>query len=390
MRDGSRVHNNSPAPITRGAIAEEWPEIPVPVRSLVLGPCLRLTGTNSEHVQMLADLSDLGSLPPILVQRCGMRVIDGMHRLEAAKLRRSECIQARLIDCSDDEALVLAIKSNTLHGLPLTRPDRVLGAKRVLAAHPDWSDRAIAEVAGLSARTVAVLRNRDTDEVEQVSKRLGRDGKRRPVAGGEARRRAAEYLGIHPDASLRQVARDAGVSIGTAHDVREQIRRGTAPAFSRQSPAWGRESSEAPDDDQAGRLRPVSGQGAAVRRLTSSPRRTSQSATWPRISAKLAGDPALRYTEGGRAFLRWMSSRAMQPMEWADFVDAVPVHWLKDMSVIADSLSAEWAMFAERLRGRHDTAILPAVVAIQPGRAIARLLALPIECDKDLSTFLPG
>ncbi|MGH8879883.1 MAG: hypothetical protein ACRD0P_21450, partial [Stackebrandtia sp.] len=44
----------------------------------------RLDGENSEHTQMLAESSE--KLPPILVHRQTMRVIDGVHRLSAALL----------------------------------------------------------------------------------------------------------------------------------------------------------------------------------------------------------------------------------------------------------------------------------------------------------------
>jgi ParB-like chromosome segregation protein Spo0J len=322
--------------------AERLPAVWVPVTSLEPGPYLRQTGTDAEHVRALVDVADLASLPPILVQRHGMRVIDGMHRLEAAKICRAECIRARLVDCSDDEALVLAIKSNTLHGLPLSRPDRISGAKQLLTAHPDWSDRAIAEVAGLSGRSVAALRSHSAD-AQQFSRRLGRDGKRRPVANGEGRKRAAEYLSRHSDASLRQVAREAGVSLGTVHDVRERLRRGADPTAVRRPPPPERASGDTPSSAASAGPRP--------------PLRPAQP-TWPGISAKLARDPTLRYNEGGRAFLRWMTSRAMESAEWTGFVESVPDHWLKDMSQIADVLSTEWAMFAERLRRRQDNTSL--------------------------------
>lgn len=118
------------------------------------------------------------------------RIIDGTHRVEAAKLRGKQNINARIIDCGDEDALILAINSNIQHGLPLSKADRISGAKRILAAHPDWSDRVVAEIAGLSAKTIASLRNRSMG-TKFTGKRLGRDGKRRPLSAAEGRRRAA-------------------------------------------------------------------------------------------------------------------------------------------------------------------------------------------------------
>ena len=163
---------------------EQLPEVSIPVASLVPGFHLRHEGTDAAHVRLLADAAGSVKLPAILVQKSGSRIIDGMHRVEAAKLRGEWTIGARLVDCTDSEALVLAVKSNTLHGLPLSRADRISSAKRILAAHVDWSDRAVAGITGLSAKAIASLRNSSTGDTRFDGKRLGRDGKRRPVMPG--------------------------------------------------------------------------------------------------------------------------------------------------------------------------------------------------------------
>ena len=74
------------------------------------------------------------------------------------------------------------------------------------------------------------------------------------------------------------------------------------------------------------------------------------------ISGKLAADPALRYTDGGRAFLRWMALHSMQADEWREFIDAIPQHWLEDVSRIAAAMSDEWRHFAERLGSKREAA----------------------------------
>jgi ParB-like chromosome segregation protein Spo0J len=342
---------------------EKLPARSVAISSLVPGVYLREGGTNAGHVQLLLGAAGSSELPPILVQEHGRRVIDGLHRLEAAKLRGDETISARLLDCTDMEALVLAIKSNTIHGLPLSKADRVSGAKRVLDTHPDWSDRAIAGVTGLSANTIASLRNRSGDGSQLSGKRLGRDGRRRPVTVAEGRRRAAEYIRANPDASLRQVAKETDLSLGTVHDVSSRIRRGMDPyenergvspaSVSIRSEARARESAEIADPA------PVvpSGMPAA---LTGTParrkRHTGAPPTWAAISLKVANDPALRYTEGGKEFLRWMALHAAYPDRWREFIDAIPAHWLSGIAPIADNLSGEWSLFAERLRSKQGAA----------------------------------
>jgi hypothetical protein len=323
----------------------------VPVSSLIPGFHLRQDGTDAAHVRLLADAAGSARLPSILVQRRGTRIIDGMHRVEVAKLRGEWNIRARIVDCTDEEALVLAVKSNTLHGLPLTRADRISSAKRILADHADWSDRSVAVITGLSAKAIASLRNSSTGETPFYGKRLGRDGKRRPIVPSEGRRRAAEYINAHPDASLREVARETDVSLGTVHDVRERIRRGEdqhgqvpgrpAPravtAQTELAPADGlapvaaEPASTAPAVMGPAVMGPaVMGPAPAGPVATSPPiraihaavaARSAQRVAWSAVATKLAGDPTIRYTEGGRAFLRWMSGHSMQSDEWRQFAD---------------------------------------------------------------------
>ncbi len=337
---------------------EQSPEMDVPVNTLVPGFYLRQAGTDTAHIQLLADAAGSVRLPPILVQRHSSRIIDGMHRFEAAKLCRREHIRARVIDCTDEQALILAVRSNTLHGLPLSKADRVAGAKRILSTNPDWSDRALAEVTGLSTRTIGVLRNRSTDDIPIISKRLGKDGKRRPLSAAEGRKRAAEYIVAHPDAPLRQVAKEADVSLGTVHDVRERIRRGADPVAEPRSARAGRTGSQQKAQGPVGRLSQAEGRDAQnVRaRFHGGPRdRNIQNGrlTWPSVSAKLTSDPCLRYTEGGRAFMRWMAAHAAQAEEWREFIDAIPEHWLGEVSLIASNVSAEWQEFAEWLGNKQ-------------------------------------
>jgi ParB-like chromosome segregation protein Spo0J len=332
-------------------VIDQPPVFPLPLSSLRPGFFLRQSGTDAAHVQLLADAASAGELPAILVQKDSLRIVDGMHRIEAAKLRGEENINARFVDCSDEEAFLLAVKANTLHGLPLSRADRIAGGKRILEWHADWSDRAVAAAAGLSAKTIAGLRRCSGGEVQDLDKRLGRDGKRRPVASIEGRKRAAEYLAARPDASVREVAREADVSLGTVHDVRSKLRRGLDPTLSR------RRSS--PDRAANGSVRDADRDWSSPRNNARLPirRQSNLTPSWPVISPKLANDPAIKYTGDGREFYRWMSMRMMQPGEWKDFVDAVPPHWAEDISVVAESVSCAWRDFAAQLRARQREAV---------------------------------
>lgn len=331
---------------------EKLPARDVPVSALSTGVYLRQGGTNAAHVQLLIDAAGSSELPPILVQEDGCRVIDGLHRLEAAKLRGDHTIKARFLDCTDSEALVLAMKANSSHGLPLSKADRVSGAKRVLTAHPVWSDRAIAGITGLSAKTIASLRNRSAGGTYPGSKRLGRDGRRRPVTGGEGRRRAAEYISAHPNAPLRQVARETDVSLGTVHDVSARLRRGVSPERNGHRAPAARPAVQ-PADEAADTVTVTPGaNGTPLRRKN----HTDAPLTWPGVAAKVANDPAIRYTEGGKEFLRWMALHATDPTGWREFVNTIPAHWHSVIAPIADSISKEWGLFAEQLHSKQETA----------------------------------
>lgn len=325
----------------------------LPVHALSPGPHLRRGGISTAHVQLLLDASSHAPLPPVLVQKDGWRVIDGLHRLEAAKLRGDHSIKARFVDCTDAEALVLAMKTNSAHGLPLSRADRLFGAERILSAHPEWSDRALAGVTGLSAKTIRSLRERLTPGgTPPGTKRLGRDGKLRSVTAGEGRRRAAEYINAHPNATLREVARATDVSLGTVHDVIARLRRGVSPErggprgttaqltahpATGAGPATGRTDVPDPDTPPARRTHP-----------------TDTPPAWEAVAAKVANDPCVRYTEGGKEFLQWMALHATDPDGWQELVNAVPAHWLSVIAPIAESVSKEWSLFAEQLRNRQE------------------------------------
>jgi hypothetical protein len=329
---------------------EKLPAREVVVSELSPGLGLRHGGTNAAHVQALIDASGAAELPPILVQKDGWRVIDGLHRLEAAKLRGDDVLKARLVDCTDSEALVLAMKANSSHGLPLSKADRVLGAKRVLAAHPRWSDRAIAAITGLSGKTIASLRTQSAGAALVGDKRLGRDGKLRPVTPGEGRRRVAEYVIAHPDAPLRQIARETDVSLGTAHDVCSRLSSGTNPERNGHRIPADRSADHPAGEVALATTAAPAADGTPLCRKT----RTDPAPSWAQVAAKMASDPTIRYTEGGKKFLRWMSMHAADPHQWREFINTIPEHWFSVIAPMVDDISQEWTLFALQLKGRQE------------------------------------
>ena len=91
--------------------AEIWNELQFPgsdklalvtlsIGDLNLSGSPRQGGESDKHIRLLAEAGD--DLPPILVHAPTMRIIDGVHRVLAAKMRGEHEIQARLFD--GDEA----------------------------------------------------------------------------------------------------------------------------------------------------------------------------------------------------------------------------------------------------------------------------------------------
>jgi ParB-like chromosome segregation protein Spo0J len=309
----------------------------VPISSLLPGDSPRLAGENPEHVQLLAASQDL---PPILVHRRTMRVIDGMHRLRAAKLRGDETISVKFFEGDDKEAFLLSVNANIKHGLPLSLADREAAASRILAIYQQWSDRAVAAATGLSPTTVSVIRQRSFVPAERESGRVGRDGRVRPVDGSAGRRRVSEVIAMKPDAPLRAIAREAGVSVGTAQGVRERLRAGQDPVLASQR---GTAKEHGPSVD--GAVEPQ-------RHGTDDAR---PSTDWRSVRDNLSRDPAVRYAENGRAFVRWIDGHVIEPVEWRGLVDAVPPHWQLSIAELARSCAGAWLEFAQELEQRERT-----------------------------------
>lgn len=307
----------------------------VPIGAILAGDSPRLNGESAEHTLLLA-ASD-AALPPILVHRETMRVIDGMHRLQAARLRGEKTVEVRFFEGTAHEAFIEAVKANTTHGLPLTRADREAAACRILASHPQHSDRWIAVTTGLSAGTVAAIRRRTGPAGRSVTARIGRDGRVRPLNSAQGRIAAGDAIAKHPGASLREISKIAGVSPTTVRDVRERIRRGEDPAASRSD-----------------RDRPRQRQ-AAGRPLPDNLRDVARSAaTRDRASLllNLRKDPSLRLTESGRALLRYLDAQASGPAIPQALLDAVPPHCAYTLAALALVCADEWRDFATHLEQR--------------------------------------
>jgi ParB-like chromosome segregation protein Spo0J len=305
------------------------------VATLLPGESPRLAGLDKQHIERLAEIDT--PLPPILVDHARMKVIDGMHRLMAALSKGKETIEAELFEGSEADAFLLGVEANVAHGFPLSQVDRRAAAKRIIGSHPHMSDRAIAQVSGLSAKTVAAIRRDLTGHAPELAARLGRDGKVRPLNSAEGRRRAAELIAANPGASLREIARDAGISLGTVSDVRRRLDSG-------EHPVPPRFDTTTPNAGQAARA-------AAARRRARHKRLATRSDPGQLLD-KLVRDPSLRFRDGGRRLLRLLQQNAIDAHKRDAMIAAVPPHCDAMVVVLAERYAQMWIEFAQQVEGQ--------------------------------------
>lgn len=320
----------------------------------------RLAGVDTSHVQRLAEVQT--SLPPILVHRPTMRIVDGSHRVAAAVMRGQDSIEVHYFDGSEADSFLRSVSANVAHGLPLSTPERKAAAERILRSHADLSDRAVATHTGLDAKTVATIRRSSTEDARRSNTRIGADGKAHPLDRTAERIRAAELMTSRPDLPLRAIVKETGLSLGTAHDVRQRLLRGEAP-----TPAPRRGSGPGVlGPGGTGRIGPpppaqpdvpetVLAPAAPGRRAGPAPAGAGRTRTSLDMLRGLAGDPSLRHSESGRAFLRWLHTHFVLDESWRQQVDSVPPHSTATVAELALQCSNAWRRFAEELASRRLT-----------------------------------
>ncbi len=276
----------------------------------------RSGGPDPDHVRALAETYD--QLPPILVHRASMTVIDGLHRLQAARILGRRTVQVMFFDGDESEAYVEAVRCNIAHGRPLSVKDRENAAIRMLVAHGDWSDRRLAQICGLSNKTVAGLRVRVDSTGSGAAVRIGRDGRKRPTDPASLRLRVAELLTQHPLASLQRIADLAGSSLATVSDVRRRLRQGEDPL---------------PPRLRVGCTRDVPSHLPTARRW------------WQE-------DAALRSTLQGSELAQWLDEHHIDDDQWGRYVDAVPVSRIYELAAEALRRARSWERLADALEGR--------------------------------------
>ncbi|RPE33590.1 ParB-like nuclease family protein [Kitasatospora cineracea] len=323
----------------------------VPVKALLPADSPRLAGVDETHARAMAE-SDT-DFPPILVRRDEQRVVDGMHRLRATVLRGEQHIAVQYVEGSPADLFVRSVQVNARHGLPLTPADRRTAVNRILATHPHWSDRAVAAVAGVSPKTVGAARRRlstgETPQSNPLAARLGKDGRLRPVDIRARRERARCLLMERPGVTLRAVAEETGISISTVHRLRQELRSDAAHR------ATAERSGRYPGIPPQSGPRTVRRMVLAARPAADEPER-SAAEPFPKdddLCLKalevLAHDPSIRFTDSGRALLRWLSSQARGLDAAEQLFGAVPPHCAKALAEVASHYSRAWNRLSNEL-----------------------------------------
>ena len=331
------------------------PVVEVEIKHLRPADSPRLEGEDGDHVDVLATAAT--PLPPIIVHRETMRVIDGMHRLRAAESRGDRTVRATFFDGDEADAFVLAVQANLAGGLPLSLGDRKRAAARIIASHPQWSDRRIASTTGLAAGTIADVRRTLPSRTSEEDRRVGRDGRMRPLNSSRGRLIAYQLIARTPSLSLRQIARIAGISPETARDVRNRFHRDEGPLPQTQRPSRvPAPSSPAPPppvllDGPLVSPEPVPGDRRNA--LTEGHQRWSGARSGgtgrPVSVERLRADPTLRFSQSGRVLLRLLAVKTISPPEWQELIEKVPPHLSPVVAELSRECAEAWARFADRL-----------------------------------------
>lgn len=322
----------------------------VPINVLLDADSPRVEGIDRDHVARLAERID--ELPPILVHRSTMRIIDGMHRLHATRMSGRTTIEVVYFDGSVPDCFLAAVEANIRHGLPLTLADRRESAKKILASHPQWSDRAIAARVGLSGKTVGALRRTSTDPAVRSAVRVGLDGRVRAVDHGERRQRAADLLAQNPGASLREISRLACVSVETVRGIRDRLKSEDSPPPSEDTSA-----SPVGEDVLTAAGHPPSTE--LNEQLRARAKNTRQRSAEVRpidlgvVLDSLKKDPTLRYNDEGRTMIRWLETRVIRHDE-AELVERIPSHQAARIAAVARACAVNWNVIASLLERRGD------------------------------------
>jgi len=135
--------------------------------------------------QYKENLASIIESSPIVVfdTPSGLMLVDGFHRLAAARQLDWSEIKAQIYKGSVQDAFAYACLANLKHGKPLTRSEREHAVKEYIVLNAELSDRWIAQDTGLHNDTISKWRQEliANGRLKANEKRIGQDGKERTV-----------------------------------------------------------------------------------------------------------------------------------------------------------------------------------------------------------------
>ena len=135
-----------------------------------------------------------------------------------------------------------------------------------------------------------------------------------------------ELLAEKPTASIRAIAKEAGVSPSTVHEVRQRLRTGQDVALKRQKV---QRSLATPQPADVCPLRGSSGDSGSV-----------GSVDIATILASLKGDPSLRFSDAGRSVLRWLERYRVGMTMSIKIAEMIPDHCATSVAKVGTRVRA--------------------------------------------------
>jgi hypothetical protein len=185
-------------------------ETHVPIASIHLDPQYQMREkVNRETVSEYAELirGNKGKWPfvePVkLVRVRGKKgeqptlvLVDGWHRIAAAKEAEEDHVLAVIIDGTAEAAFKEALGANSQHGLPRSNGDKRKAVAAALERYASWDNRKIAKLVGVSHTMVNDARKR----LEAASSEPGMEGPSTSSTGAENKVEAASSVAPGPGA----------------------------------------------------------------------------------------------------------------------------------------------------------------------------------------------
>jgi hypothetical protein len=132
-------------------------------RDARIWPRLQLCRALVKELEEIYLHGSAAAVEPIVVARIGRTgrhvLIDGWHRVAAAELAGLTHLPVTIVElASEEEAYERALQLSSRGKTPMTRVEKQTAVDRLLTAHPERSDLAVAQLAGVSNHLVAARR----------------------------------------------------------------------------------------------------------------------------------------------------------------------------------------------------------------------------------------